>query len=357
MTPPEGHRTATSLSWAPSSPLRGASVPELRKDYVTDTWVVFAPARAQRPVEIQGTTRPTDSPGECPFCPGHEHMTPPEILAYRSDEADGSAWRVRCIPNMFPALTPDGEVRERVEALFHSVEGVGAHEVIIETPDHSRAFSSLSKRQIQEVLEAYRTRAEELARDPRLKYVLIFKNHGAEAGASLNHPHSQLIATPIVPRRIQDELRGSEAFYEETGACIYDGILRDELEAAERIVFADDAFVAFCPYASRYPFELWILPRRHRPRFEDITTRERRSLAGHLKGALRRLDTLVGDPSFNWYIHTAPNDGEDHASYHWHLEITPRLSKTAGFERGSGFYINSVPPEDAARLLRQARET
>ncbi|MFQ6012811.1 MAG: galactose-1-phosphate uridylyltransferase [Thermoplasmata archaeon] len=331
-------------------------MPELRKDYVTDTWVVFAPARAQRPIETQGAVRLANSASECPFCPGHEHMTPPEIFAYRSNESDGSAWRVRCIPNLFPALTPDGEVRTQVDGLFHSVEGVGAHDIIIETPDHSGTFSSLPKRQIQEVLRAYAARARTLARDPRLTYVLIFKNQGAEAGASLRHPHSQVIATPIIPRRIQDELRGAEAFRAEGGTCIYDGIVEDELEASERVVAANEAFVALCPYASRFPFELWILPRRHRPRFETITNRERQSLAGLLKDVLQRLEVLVGDPPFNWYVHTAPSDGGDYAHYHWHLEITPRLSRMAGFERGTGFYINSVPPEDAARLLRQARE-
>lgn len=329
-------------------------MPELRKDYVTDTWVVFAPARAQRPMGTQGTLSLENSASDCPFCPGHEHMTPPEILAYRSNASDGSAWRVRCVPNRYPALTPEGDVRTQVEGLYHSVEGVGAHEIIIETPDHSRAFSDLSKRQIDDVLRAYVARAGELAKDPRLSYVLIFKNKGAEAGASLFHTHSQLIATPIVPRRIQDELRGAEAFHAEEGTCVYDRILGEELEAADRVVAADEAFVALCPYASRFPFEVWILPRRHRPRFEEIRAQERRSLAGLLKDTLRRLDALVGHPPFNWYFHTAPSDGEDRDYYHWHLEITPRLSRIAGFERGTGFYINSVPPEDAALLLRQA---
>ncbi|MEE9593717.1 MAG: galactose-1-phosphate uridylyltransferase [Thermoplasmata archaeon] len=329
-------------------------MPELRKDYVTDTWVVFAPARSQRPIETQGTLSLEDSPSGCPFCPGHEHMTPPEILVYPSNATDGSAWRVRCVPNLYPALTLDGEVRTEANGLYHSLQGVGAHEIIIETPDHSRGFAALSKRQIDEVLRAYVARAGELAKDPRLSYVLIFKNEGAEAGASLFHTHSQLIATPIVPRRIQDELRGALAFYANRGTCVYDSILEEEMEGATRVVTANKAFVALCPYASRFPFEVWILPRRHRPRFEDISAGERRSLAGLLRETLRRLDTLVGNPPFNWYFHTAPSDGDDYEYYHWHMEITPRLSRIAGFERGTGFYINSVPPEDAAQLLRQA---
>lgn len=328
-------------------------MPELRKDYVTDTWVVFAPARVQRPIETQGTVSQENSSSTCPFCPGHEHMTPPEILTYPSNTSDGSAWRVRCIPNLYPALTPEGGVRTEANGLYHSVAGVGAHEIIIETPDHSRGFAALPKRQIEDVLRAYVARAGDLAKDPRLSYVLIFKNEGAEAGASLPHPHSQLIATPIVPRRIHEELRGALAFYADREACVYDSILERELEGAKRVVTANDAFVALCPYASRFPFEVWILPRRHRPRFEDISAGERRSLAGLLKNTLRRLDAFVGSPPFNWYIHTAPSDGEDYDYYHWHMEITPRLSRIAGFERGTGFYINSVPPEDAAQLLRQ----
>ena len=331
-------------------------MPELRKDYVTDTWVVFAPDRAQRPIETQGTVSLATSPEECPFCPGHEHMTPPEVLAYPSDASDGSAWRVRCVPNRFPALTPDGEVRAKGDGLFLSLEGVGAHEIIVETPDHTKDFSALAKGQIQEVLRAYAARTADLAQDPRLAYILIFKNHGAEAGATLFHAHSQLIATPMVPRRIQDELRGAEAFQAEEGACAYDRILQAELDASARIVLANEDFVALCPFASRFPFEVWVLPRAHRVHFEAISTRERRALASLLKDTLGRLNTLFRDPAFNWYIHTAPSDGGDYAYYHWHLELTPRLSKRAGFERGTGFYINSVPPEDAARLLRKAGE-
>ncbi|MFQ5919732.1 MAG: galactose-1-phosphate uridylyltransferase [Thermoplasmata archaeon] len=331
-------------------------MPELRKDYVTDTWVVFAPSRAQRPFETQGVVSLASSPEDCPFCPGHEHMTPPEVLAYPADASDGSTWRVRCVPNRFPALTPDGVVQVQDNGLFHSLEGVGAHEIIIETPDHTKDFSALATRQIQDVLRAYAARTTDLAKDPRLTYVLIFKNHGAEAGASLYHAHSQLIAMPMVPRRIQDELRGAVAHHRERGTCIYDGILEEELGASDRVAFANEDFVALCPYASRFPFEIWILPRRHRSRFEEITTRERRTLARLLRDTLRGLDTLFGNPPFNWYIHTAPSDGEDYAYYHWHLEITPRLSRKAGFERGTGFYINSVPPEDAAWLLRRAGE-
>ncbi len=330
-------------------------MPELRKDYVTDTWVVFSTMRSQRPIEIERPTSRPMAPSSCPFCPGNEGMTPPEILAYRDDgKANGPGWWVRCIPNKYPALTIEGDVKRRVTQLFHSVDGVGAHEVIIETPDHLSNLPSLDIRQIYEVICAYRDRYVDLTKDSRFKYILIFKNHGAAAGASLGHPHSQLIATPIIPRRIIDELRASRRFYEETGgSCIYDEIVKDELEAGQRVVDENQAFLALCPYAARYPFETWILPKEHEVHFEDMGDDERHSLARFLKETLSRLDSLLEDPPFNYFIHTAPCDKKDHRYYHWHIEITPRLSSTAGFERGSGFYINSVPPEDAARLLRE----
>ncbi|MFQ5838971.1 MAG: galactose-1-phosphate uridylyltransferase [Thermoplasmata archaeon] len=333
-------------------------MPELRKDYVTDTWVVFSTSRSQRPIEMRKRSpRPTTS-SPCPFCPGNEHMTPPEILAYRSNgEVNGPGWWIRCVPNKYPALIIEGEVKRRVSQLFHSVNGVGAHEVIVETPDHFGNFPSLDEKHIYEVICAYRERYVDLTKDARFKYILIFKNHGPEAGASLAHPHSQLIATPIIPRRIMDELRASRNFYEETGgSCIYDEIVEEEMEASERVVAENEAFLALCPYASRFPFEVWILPKEHEVHFEDMVYEEMRTLAHVLKDTFARLDGLLNDPPFNFYIHTAPCDRKDHRYYHWHMEITPRLSNTAGFERGTGFYINSVPPEDAARLLREASE-
>ncbi|MCJ2519678.1 MAG: galactose-1-phosphate uridylyltransferase [Candidatus Thermoplasmatota archaeon] len=331
-------------------------MPELRKDYVTDTWVVFSTWRSQRPVETKRQpSRPTTS-SSCPFCPGNEQMTPPEIMAYRSDgEDNGLGWWVRCIPNKYPALTIDGEVKRTISQLLHSVNGVGAHEVIIETPNHSGSLPSLDEKQIYEFISAYRDRYVDLTRDARFKYILIFKNQGPEAGASLSHPHSQLIATPIIPRRIMDELREARNFYEKTGgSCIYDEIVEDEIEASERVVMETEDFLVLCPYASRFPFEVWILPKKHEVHFEEMSSDDRTALAKVMKDSFSRLDGLLNDPPFNYYIHTAPCDRKDHRYYHWHIEITPRLSKTAGFERGTGLYINPVPPEDAARLLREA---
>jgi UDPglucose--hexose-1-phosphate uridylyltransferase len=327
-------------------------MPELRKDYVTDTWVVFSPARAKRPTDFHMQTRPTDK-AKCPFCPGHETMTPPEILAYRKEgPANSPGWWIRCIPNAFPALQIEGELHRHVTQLFHSMNGIGAHEVIIETPEHETHLSAFSDFQMQEVITAYKQRYTDLTRDKRFKYILIFKNHGERAGASISHPHSQLIATPIVPRHILEEVNALNRFYEATGgSCIYCEVVETELEEERRIISENRSFVSVSPYAARFPFETWILPKAHEMAFEDITDEERAPLASMLKDVFGRLHQVLDDPPFNYYIHTSPCDRKE-VKFHWHIEITPRLTEVAGFERGTGFYINPVMPEDAASILK-----
>jgi UDPglucose--hexose-1-phosphate uridylyltransferase len=330
------------------------SVPELRKDYVTDTWVVFSHWRSQKPTDLNKQPPASSDPTKCPFCPGRESLTPPEIMAYRNNGGrDLPGWWVRCVPNKFPALTIEGEVNRQIHQIFHKVNGVGAHEVIIESPDHFAGTAQMEEKQIYEVICAYRDRYRDLTNDRRFKYILIFKNWGASAGASMAHPHSQLIATPVIPRYIMEELTSAQRYYQLTGGtCIYDEIIQSELEAGERLVMENDRFVAFCPYASRFPFETWILPKQHSQRFEDMDDPERWDLASALKDVMGRLHALLNDPPYNYYIHTAPCDRADHRYFHWHIEITPSLTTQAGFERGTGFYINPVPPEDAAKLLR-----
>ena len=327
-------------------------MPEIRKDYVTDTWVIISTVRSSRPVDVKDLGKKTP-PEKCPFCYGNEHMTPPEVLAYRKHgPPNSSGWWIRCVPNLYPALQIEGAVHRRVNQLFHRVNGVGAHEVIIETPEHDAHLAALSDFQFQEVLTAYKHRYLDLIKDKRFKYILIFKNHGARAGASLSHPHSQLIATPIVPRRIMEEVNAAQRYYESTGGtCIYCEIVETELEEEKRIVAEDESFVALSPYAARFPFETWILPKAHEMAFEDLTDSERAPLARMMKDVLGRLYQFLEDPPYNYYIHTAPCDRKE-TKYHWHLEITPRLTETAGFERGTGFYINPVMPEDAAAILR-----
>ncbi len=327
-------------------------MPEIRKDYATDTWVVFSAARSRRPGAFRNAKASTPKE-DCPFCVGHEAMTPPEVLAYRDrGRKDGPGWRIRCVPNMFPALEASGDVRRHGDGLFVSVDGVGAHEIIVEAPDHEGRIPTLEDTQVAEVLRAYRDRYRALAADPRVRYVLIFKNHGERAGASLSHPHSQLVATPIVPLRILDELEGVRAHRgSKAGSCLYCDVVAEERKARHRIVAEDERFIALAPYAARFPFETWILPKAHAGAFESIPDAHRPVLARFLKDILGRMDRILDDPSFNYYIHTAPHR-DDAVVYHWHLEITPHLTETAGFERGSGFYINPVVPEDAAAILR-----
>ena len=291
----------------------------------------------------------------CPFCPGNENKTPAEILVYRrpGSPKNGEGWWVRGIPNKFPALMIEGDVNPRVSQLYSTMNGVGAHEVIIETPEHLEHLGTLPESQVREVITAYRDRYVDLTGDRRFKYILIFKNHGRKAGASMSHPHSQIIATPIIPRQVMDELENSRYYYHQSGGnCIYDDIINMEIEKAERIITKNESFIALSPFAARYPFETWILPIRHEPYFEKITDKEREDLAKILSKVLRAMNKVLKNPSYNYYIHTSPCDRQDYRSYHWHIEITPRLTHVAGFERGSGFYINPIPPEDATRFLK-----
>lgn len=328
-------------------------MPELRKDPVVGRWVIMATERSKRPSDFVKEAEGHKS-GPCVFCNTMEHLTPPEVLSYRDS---GSApnkpgWRVRAVPNKFPALRIEGDADRRGEGLYDLMNGIGAHEVVIETPDHDRTMADLEDRQIEEVLWMYRDRVLDLAKDERFRYVLVFKNHGADAGASLEHSHSQLIALPIVPLNVQQELRGASGYYTLKERCIFCDIVSQEMRDRQRVVFENDHFVAASPFAARFPFELWILPKRHRSHFEQASAAEYRELARALRATLGALKSALNDPPYNYIIHSAPLREDESDHYHWHLEITPALTKVAGFEVGTGFYINPVPPETAAGHLR-----
>jgi UDPglucose--hexose-1-phosphate uridylyltransferase len=336
-------------------------MPELRKDYITNKWIVIAKDRGKRPTELKDQHKKDHENYakadivKCPFCPGNEQLTPPEILAYRpSNTAPNTpGWWIRCIPNKFPALRIEGELDHRVNRLHHVMTGIGAHEVIIESPEHKTPTAKMTDGQVVEIISAMKDRYNDLHRDKRFKYILIFKNNGLEAGASLSHPHTQIIATPIVPKNIMEELSGAMYYYETTGGmCIFDDLIKTEAESKERMILESEHFVALTPYASSFPFETWILPKKHDPSFEDITDNEKVDLAGILKGTLGKMHTLLDDPPFNYIIHTSPCDGKDYRFYHWHIEIIPRLTRVAGFEWGTGFYINPISPENAAAYMR-----
>jgi len=328
-------------------------MPELRKDPVVGRWVIISSERAKRPSDFQPepvTPRATT----CPFCPGNERYTPPEILAARPPDspADSAGWSYRVVPNKFPALRIEGELEPAGEGLFDRMNGVGAHEVIIETPNHDASLASLSVDEVADVLLAFRERAVDLKKDPRFEYILLFKNHGEAAGASLEHPHCQLIATPIIPIMVREELTGSADYYRRKERCVWCDILRQERRARHRIILERDGFVVLAPFAPRFPCETWVLPTQHRAAFEESQVEEMRGLAAVLGDFLRRMNRVLHDPAYNFMLHTAPLNEPSLTYFHWHLEIIPKLTRVAGFEWGSGFFINPVPPEDAAAALR-----
>ncbi|MBI3467985.1 MAG: galactose-1-phosphate uridylyltransferase [Planctomycetes bacterium] len=327
---------------------------ELRKDPIMGRWVIIATERAKRPHDFKSEPR-SPSGHFCPFCEGNEPNTPPEIISYRerTSRPNGPGWRVRVVPNKFPALGIEGDLNKRGVGLYDMMRGVGAHEVIIESPKHHFSMTELSEENVREVLWVYRDRLVDLKKDPRLVYGMLFKNVGMASGASLEHTHSQLIVTPIVPISVWEEMTGALEFYNYRGRCIYCDIREQELTSEERIVLDTPNFIAICPFASRFPFETWIMPRTHSSHFENIQKQGVEELGTVLKTILAKLELALDNPPYNYIIHTAPFDTQELPHYHWHLEIIPRLTRIAGFEWGTGFYINPVPPEHAASFLRE----
>ena len=330
-------------------------MPELRRDPIVGRWVIISTERGKRPSDF-GQIQPARKTGFCPFCGGNETKTPPEVFAYRENgsEPDTPGWQVRVVSNKFPALQIEGNLDRRPEGIYDKMNGVGAHEVLIETPSHEAELSELSLDQILLILKAIRTRMKDLANDRRFRYIQIFKNHGEAAGASLEHSHIQLIATPIVPRRVVEELNGCTAHFELKERCIFCDVVDQEMEIRKRVVCANRDFLSIEPFAPRFPFETWILPMRHSSAFEESEDEQLEPFAAIVKETLQRINTALNKPPYNFVLHTSPcNDWKDSRHYHWHLEIMPKLTKVAGFEWGTGFYINPTPPEAAAQFLRE----
>jgi UDPglucose--hexose-1-phosphate uridylyltransferase len=332
-------------------------VPELRKDPVTGRWVIISTDRRRRPHDFRFERPTTIGREQCPFCPGHEALTPPEVLAYRQNGAapNSRGWDVRVVPNKFPALQVEGTFDREGEGMFDRMNGIGAHEVIIESPDHGKTYASMSEPEIERVLWAFRERMLDLKQDRRFRYILVFKNHGAPAGATLEHGHSQLIALPIVPDFVREELEGARRHFEAKERCVFCDIVHQELAAGTRVIQENADMVALAPYAPRFPFETWLLPRRHGARFEDAPRHEYESLARLLKAVLMRIDRALESPPYNLIVHSAPVADERTELYHWHVEVMPKLTRTAGFEWGTGFYINPTSPEEATRVLRAVK--
>ena len=324
---------------------------ELRRDPITGRWIIVVSDKIPSPSDFKSDPHTKKKEG-CPFCWGSEAETPPEIVAHRKYGPPNSPnWTVRVVPNKFPALKVEGDLDREGIGVFDMMNGIGAHEVIIDTPDHMRDMADLSPQETEDVVWTYLARSMDLRMDRRFKYILIFKNYGKSAGASLEHPHSQLIALPIVPKRVSEELEGAARYYDYKERCVFCDILRQEKDEKDRIIYENERFIAFCPYVSRFSYETWVLPKHHQSDLANMDRDDVPYMAKALHVALARIKNLLSDPSYNFIIHTSPINGHEREDYHWHIEIMPKLSKVAGFEWGSGFYINPVPPDVAAKNL------
>ncbi len=323
-----------------------------RQDPTTKEWVIIAPARASRPhapTLVERPALPERDPG-CPFCPGNEDETPPEIAR---EPADGD-WRIRVVPNMYPAVRPEGSTERDGFGIFRLMEGVGAHEVIIESPRHDARFDEMSEEDITEVLRVWRARCRALEELPWSRAVVLFKNFGTKAGTSLTHPHSQVVAIPVFTPEALHRENVATRYFDDTGHCIYEDVVHHEVAARDRLVSDQGKFLSFAPWASHVPYETWIVPTARHPEFSGTEDEDLTDLAVLIKRMLRALRAAAGDPDFNMVISTPPGGHENEPACIWHLRIMPRLSTAAGFELGSGMNINTVAPEDAAAALREA---
>jgi UDPglucose--hexose-1-phosphate uridylyltransferase len=327
---------------------------QFRKDPLSDRWVAYAEGRDDRPNEYESDRRRL--PGtRCPFCAGHEEDTPPQIAIYpptgqSTAASNGQDWLVRVVPNKYPAFRPESSKKICQEGLYEGAGAVGEHEVIVDSPRHIASLSQLSDEELATLMLAYRDRMLDLRK--KYVYALVFKNVGPQAGASLEHAHSQVVATPMVPVEVAREIAAAKRLFDEHQACFFCRVIADELEHRERFVDESEHFVAVCPYASRMPYEMWILPRAHASHFEQQTPDQLAELGKFLQELIRKLESLHGHLAYNYFVHTGPFDTSALRHYHWHIEVFPRLTTTAGFEWGAGYYINPVPPEQAAAILR-----
>ena len=328
-------------------------MPELRQNRFTKEWVIMATERAKRPEEMR-VKREARPPlphyvENCPFCPGNEHLAPPEIV--RFSKPDGR-WTVRVVPNKFPALTREGEPEWKIERSRRTIRGVGVHDVIVETPDHALNTALLPPEQVETILKCYRQRFRSVSEDPRVAHITIFKNHGRGAGTSLQHPHSQMIGTPVISSQVRQRLYEALRHFDEFGECIFCSMIEEELGEDKRVALASKDFVVIEPFASATPFATAIYPRRHMASFGDVSDCELADLARALRSILAKLYVGLEDPDYNYTIRTAPAESAGVKYYHWYLSIIPRLTHVAGFELGTGMFINTVLPEHAAPFLR-----
>jgi UDPglucose--hexose-1-phosphate uridylyltransferase len=328
-------------------------MPELRQNIITREWVIVAKERTKRPHEFVHQKDPApETPSydpTCPFCVGNEDQTVGETYRYPKD----GDWRIRVVTNKFPALSREGERVWNISGVFRSMSGVGFHEVVVEHRRHDLSPALYSVDDLACILDAFRRRYTELKKDPRIEAVIIFKNHGESAGTSLVHPHAQIAATPIVPTQIRRRLEEAIRFFDETGECVFCTTLRSEMHDGSRIITANDRFVAFLPYAALSPFHLWIFPVRHTSSYDAINDEEISALAATLKTVLLKIYRGLNNPDYNFSIRSIPAREGQREYFHWYLTIVPRIARTAGFEIGSGMYINPALPEESAQFLRE----
>lgn len=340
-------------------------MPELRKDPVIGRWVIIATERARRPDHFNGHTNngaPVDDE-PCPFCEGKESETPPEIYAIRPGRsaANSPGWNLRVVPSIAPFLKIEGDLQRRGKGVYDLMHGIGAHEVVIETNQHIANMADLSAEQIAKVFACYIDRINDLQRDSRFKYVLVFKNYGWPAGGGkIRHTRSQLIATPVNPKRVKEELAGAKLYYDYHERCVFCDLIKQELDSKDRLILDVDGFIAVVPFASRFPFEVWVLPKKHSCDFTSLDAGQRLELGKIMKKVLSKLKMGLNDPPYNYVVHSAPFRRQKAGywksidyDYHWHIEIIPRLTRVAGFEWGTGFYICPLSPEEAAEFLRR----
>lgn len=332
-------------------------MPQLRQNLILKEWVVIATERAKRPEQLKenkdinvNTLPEWDE--SCPFCPGNEEKFGNTTDLYRIN--DGANWKLRVVPNKFPAFAPaEGEVHVNTSGYFRWMDGVGHHEVVVESPQHNTTIAKLPIQDVVQVLRAYQVRINKLMAMDYVESVIPFRNHGTRAGASLIHPHSQIIGLPVIPKDIITRMNESIRYHEEHRECIFCRVMKNELEAQQRIVIDSANYVVFVPYAAYSPFAMWLYPKRHISSFADVPEEELTEMADVLRQALRKLYFGLNDPDYNYIIRSSPKGYQNSAFFHWYITIVPRLTRTAGFELGSGMFINPSIPEENADYLRK----
>ncbi len=333
------------------------TVSQLRQDIVTGDWVVIATARGKRHFDVGKSQKAWEddeipSKEDCLFCDPEKSGQEKDVLIYNTSEGD---WTLRVFPNKYPAFArpSGGKVTFRDEGPYFWMDGVGYHEVIV-TRDHQKHIGQMDSFLVAEILDAFQTRYIDLMNKKSVRYIEIFHNHGKAVGGSIFHPHTQLAAIPVISPYINLELKGAEIYHRANKLCVFCAMIEWELEAKKRVIFENDLFVAFCPFASRSAFEVWVLPKKHSPYFERLDDAMKVAGGEALKEAVRKIGKVLGGPAYNFYLHTAPCDGKDYPHYHWHIEILPKTSIWSGFELSTGIEISTIEPEKAAEYLQEA---